>query len=135
MIKRMTRLLKFGIVGLFNTGIDLLLFALLTSVGMPLLPAQWISYSGGTLNSYVWNRSWTFQSKSKRNGREIIRFIIVNLAALAVSSFMLEALHETMHMQLAVSKLMATAASILINYAGSRYWVFGSHSETESESV
>jgi putative flippase GtrA len=94
-----------------------------------------ISYSCGVLNSYLLNRSWTFRRGSNRKGKEIIRYIIVNLAALAVSSALLEWLYGPggSGLSLPVCKLIATCASMVINYAGSRYWVFGSPAKTRSE--
>ncbi|MGA9288454.1 MAG: GtrA family protein, partial [Anaerobacillus sp.] len=39
--------MKFGIVGILNTAIDVSLFFLLVSIGLPYWIAQSISYSGG----------------------------------------------------------------------------------------
>lgn len=116
-----TRLMKFGLVGLLNTGIDLGVFTLLIMGGMSVISAQIISYSCGVLNSYIMNSQWTFREERARKNRHApLRFIIVNLAALAVSSVLLKVLYAS-----SLCKLTATAVSILVNYAGSRYFVFG----------
>ncbi|QYR22797.1 GtrA family protein [Paenibacillus sp. sptzw28] len=128
MNNRFIQMLKFGLVGAVNTAVDLIVFTLLTAQGLPYLAAQIISYSCGVLNSYLLNRSWTFRHGSSRKGKEIIRFIIVNLTALAVSSALLTWLYrpDGSALTLPASKLIVTCASMVINYAGSRYWVFGS---------
>ncbi|MBO7747624.1 GtrA family protein [Paenibacillus sp. MWE-103] len=118
------RLLKFGAVGLLNTGADLLAFGALTAAGCPVLAAQALSYGCGMLNSYLLNRSWTFRSRAGRM-QELPRFALLNLAVLAVVSWLLELLHAQAGLPLLPSKLLATGAGMLINYAGSRYWVFG----------
>jgi putative flippase GtrA len=123
---RLVMLLRFGFVGGLNTGVDLAIFALLTTQGISALPAQVIAYSCGVLNSYVWNKNWTFRSARKRDNRTIIRFLLINLIALTAATALLKGLYGGSGLSLLVCKLIATAASLIINYAGSRYWVFGS---------
>ncbi|WFR61453.1 GtrA family protein [Paenibacillus amylolyticus] len=60
MTKRLVTLFKFGIVGVANTALDAVVFAILAAVGVPVLIAQVISYSCGVVNSYWLNGSWTF---------------------------------------------------------------------------
>lgn len=48
--------LKFNAVGLLNTLIDFAVFTLLHSLGMMNAPAQVISYSAGTANSFFGTR-------------------------------------------------------------------------------
>ena len=64
-----TTLARFGTVGAGNTLIDFVVFFLLTSLRVPYLAAQLFSYSAGVANSYIWNRTWTFQVKEKRMAR------------------------------------------------------------------
>jgi putative flippase GtrA len=126
MNNRLAPLLKFCFVGAVNTAVDLIVFMLLTAGGMLYMPAQYISYGAGICNSYLLNSSWTFRGAGKRNRREISRYIAVSLLSLTVASIILEVLHEHTRLTLFVCKLVATAGSVSVNYAGSRYWVFGS---------
>lgn len=80
-------LIKFALVGVVNTLIDFAVYALLTTIGVNYILAQWISYSAGILNSYVMNRKWTFEKKEKSSKREVISFVIVNLITLSLTSF------------------------------------------------
>ncbi|USB32345.1 GtrA family protein [Paenibacillus sp. YPG26] len=126
MNSRIIRLMRFGLVGLLNTGIDLAVFTLLIWVSTPVIPAQVLSYSCGVLNSYILNSRWTFREERNQNRKdELLRFVLVNLAALTISTFVLNTLSASTGMNLALCKLAATAVSILVNYAGSRYLVFG----------
>ncbi|TDF96200.1 GtrA family protein [Paenibacillus piri] len=124
MSKQMSRLVKFGIVGMFNTVADFVVFALLSAAGMTVLPAQWISYGCGMVNSYMWNRNWTFRDSRSQDSREALRFILVNLAAFTAAAAILDWLYGHMNVSLPVCKLIATSASVLINYLGSRFLVF-----------
>ncbi|WP_325048410.1 GtrA family protein [Paenibacillus sp. CAA11] len=93
MIKRWLPLIRFGLVGVLNTAVDFIVFALLTYAGLPYLAAQCVAYSCGIANSYIVNRSWTFKAKSQRTGRELASFVLVNLGTLALVSALLAALH------------------------------------------
>lgn len=119
-------ILKFGSVGIINTLIDLAVFTLLAALGVSAVPAQIISYSCGVLNSYYMNRRWTFH-KERRSSGQAMRFVAVNLAALAVTTVLLMILHTYTPFSLLVCKLIATVFSVGMNYIGTRYWAFGSH--------
>jgi putative flippase GtrA len=56
-------MLKFGMIGAVNTGIDLGVFTLLTLWDWSYLPSQSLSYTCGVFNSYAMNRSWTFNER------------------------------------------------------------------------
>ncbi|MBC6971822.1 GtrA family protein [Bacillus sp. Xin] len=109
---------------MLNTGIDIMIFTLLVMGKVPLLLAQWISYSCGVANSYLLNRQWTFQRKGKQVVKEPLKFMCVNLLSLVVVSLILSGMYDTLEQSLAVSKVTATLIGSLINYVGSRYWVF-----------
>ena len=77
---------KFGAVGLLNTAIDLSLYFLLTHwIGLGAVLAKGISYSAGVLNSFYWNKTWTFRSKISTR-TTLVPFILVNLTGLAINT-------------------------------------------------
>ncbi|MBC8448982.1 MAG: GtrA family protein [Chloroflexi bacterium] len=80
--------LKFLAIGVLNTLVDgALYFALTRWWGLAALPAlaKGLSYSAGVLNSFHWNRSWTF--KSEASGlRALLPFVLANLIALAINA-------------------------------------------------
>ena len=82
------QLVKFGLVGLLNTAIDLGVFTLLTAaVRLDSVISHVISYSCGVINSYYWNRTWTFQKKGKFHPAEFLKFVLVNLVSLGASAW------------------------------------------------
>ncbi|MNU67743.1 GtrA-like protein [compost metagenome] len=134
MNSKITRLIQFGLVGLINTGIDLGVFTLLIMGNIPVIPAQIVSYGCGVLNSYILNSRWTFrEERTQKRKNELLRFILVNLAALTISSLLLKVLYASTGTNLTLCKLAATAVSILVNYAGSRYLVFGQQTRDKEE--
>ncbi|MBW7453737.1 GtrA family protein [Paenibacillus sepulcri] len=131
---RFITVVKFGSVGIINTGIDLAVFTALTALGVSAVPAQVISYSCGVLNSYYMNRSWTFHKNKKAPG-QAVRFAAVNLAALAATTVLLMILHAYTSFSLLVCKIAATVFSVGINYIGTRYWAFGNQHRSSQNTL
>lgn len=75
---------KFGLVGLSNAIIDFTLYTVLAAVLMvPLEKIFLVKYFSGSIamiNSFYWNRKWTFKSKAKI-GRSAPRFLVATLAS------------------------------------------------------
>ena len=115
--------IKFAIVGLLNTSVDVAIFFLLTRIGIPYITAQVISYSCGAANSYLLNKVWTFRS-SGLSFTEIVRFITVNLISLGISVIVLRLLHDTAGLDLAAAKGGATVSALAANFLGNKLWVF-----------
>jgi putative flippase GtrA len=115
--------IKFVLVGLLNTGVDVAIFFLLTRSGVPYLGAQVFSYGCGAANSYLLNKVWTFRSSGLSYG-EVIRFTTVNLASLGISVLVLSLLHDGAGLDLAISKGGATITALAVNFLGNKLWVF-----------
>ncbi|MGJ7045384.1 GtrA family protein [Thermoanaerobacterium thermosulfurigenes] len=114
--------IKFNLVGIVNTLVDFSVFTVLTFFGMYYMAAQVISYSCGVVNSFVINKYWTFGDKSTPHGYEIFKFIAVNGVSLAVSLSILYPLKPVLGVLSA--KIIATLFSMMINFIGSKLWVF-----------
>lgn len=120
--------IKFNAVGLLNTLIDFAIFTLFHSLGMINTPAQIISYSAGTANSFFWNKKVTFRDRSA--GKEgfdrlqLVRFIVLNLVVLGISVLLMHLLTDSFGIQVLIAKVLVTFVTVIINFFGSRMWVF-----------
>jgi Predicted membrane protein len=123
MAKRPLEFLKFSLVGAVNTGVDFLVFTVLTNLGALMLIAQCISYTCGVLNSFLLNRAWTFRGRVQ-SSRSFFRFTVLNLGTLSVTYGLLVYFHDHLVWPILVSKLLATGVSLVINFTGSRLLVF-----------
>jgi putative flippase GtrA len=123
MNNRLAPMLKFGMIGILNTGIDFAVFTVLTLWDVPLLIAQCISYACGVLNSFIMNRTWTFQHRGQYTG-QLIKFIAVNLLTLLITYGLMVLFNRYVGWSMLFSKLIATGMSLIVNFAGSRLWVF-----------
>ncbi len=127
MMKKKTeiQLVKFGLIGFFNTALDFGIFALL-SKATDLLPevSHVISYSCGVINSYFWNRTWTFHKKGRSHPMEFAKFVLVNLISLGISTLVLSFLSSGAGLSVYPAKLGAIACSLTVNFLGSKLIVF-----------
>lgn len=118
------RFFRFCMVGIANTAVDFSVFFLLHSLGVAYFIAQIISYSAGILNSYIFNRKWTFTLSGTIQLREFFRFITINGLSLMISTGTLYFLYDLNHINILVSKFAATGGGVLVNYFGCCLWVF-----------
>lgn len=130
---RAVQFLRFCTVGLGNTAVDFAAFFLITLGGVPYLMAQALSYAAGVVNSYILNRTWTFRVAGKATIPEAVKFSIVNGLSLLAASGLLFILHDINHLDLWLGKLAATGGGIVVNYMGSRLWVFAEYQKTRGE--
>jgi putative flippase GtrA len=115
--------IKFALVGLLNTGVDVALFSLMVWLGVSYLAAQVVSYSCGAANSYLLNKIWTFRSCGLSYS-EMMRFAVVNLVSLGISLALLTLLHDRAGIGLAAAKGGATLGALTANFLGNKVWVF-----------
>jgi putative flippase GtrA len=118
--------LKFGIVGVLNTAVDLGAYFVLTRwFGMTRLPveAKGISYSLGILNSFFWNKSWTFQSKASA-WKTFAPFVLVSLVGLGINTGGMQLGLNVLHLQELVSLTLATAFTLAWNFVFSKFVIF-----------
>ena len=121
---------RFGAVGFLNTAIDFLLFTLALKVFMlPELISQVIGYGGGIINSFFVNRVFTFRARHVRSFGAFSLFVLINLISLGVSLLVLYGLRETFTIGVYPAKIIATVMAWGINFAGSRWLVFGKAKE------
>lgn len=122
--------MKFGLVGMLNTLIDLILFAICIKLDTDYITAQFVSYSCGLFHSYLVNKSWTFKSKTRIHGREIAKFIVINLITFLLTIGLLTLFKQKTDWDLLVIKLFATAVGMVVNFIGSKLWVFVEEKKT-----
>lgn len=118
-------LVRFAVVGLITTTLDLVIFSVLAvHTDIPAVAANVVSYSCGIATSFVLNRSWTFGIGRSNPGieRHSVRFLASNLAGLALSSTLV-ALFVLVLPDIA-AKVVSVPLVFFWNYAVARFWVF-----------
>ncbi len=131
--KKYKRITRFACVGCLNTMFDFGIFSILNSVfGINYIISQIVSYSSGTLNSYLFNKFWTFDDAKtgKKTTMEMVQFIVVNSASLGVSLIGLRILMKDNSMNPFFAKIISMVLAQVVNFVGYRFWVFGGAKES-----
>lgn len=118
---------KFFSVGILNTALDVGLYLVLTHwlgilAGWPVL-AKAISYSIGVLNSFYWNKSWTFKSEASTL-TTLTPFVLSNLLATAINAGMMHLGLTIFNLPENVSLVLATGITFLWNFTISKFVIF-----------
>jgi putative flippase GtrA len=120
---------RFLLVGLANTLVDAALYFALSSglfvLVVPKLIAKAIAYAAGVVNSYYWNRRWTFRS-SLPVSRSLLPFTLANLAGLAINVALLRAGLALLHLPEFHAVAAATAGAVIWNFMINKFLVFKS---------
>lgn len=124
MKNELSLLTRFCAVGLSNTMIDFAIFFIFVHIGFPVFVSQAVAFSAGMLNSFLWNRLWSFKVCHPVTMNEVLRFITINLLALATTYFLLILFIEGNQSSLYFSKILASVGGIFVTFIGSKLWVF-----------
>src|SRR5258708_9280274 len=137
------QLLRFCIVGGINTFVDVLVFNLLvwglrTEDNGLLVVYNSVGYLVGGVNSFCWNKLWTFKQRSSARNDQLARFafvtslgIICNDAFLWLATPILSSLSLNSFLWINVAKVSAIAGSVMVSYLGMRFSVFTKNEEGE----
>ncbi len=121
---------RFIVVGVINTAVDLIAFHLLGLIpGMPDIAAKGLSYILGICNSFIWNKYWTFSAgRSERGRREFAVFFAVNTPPLIVNVVVFSLLGlwiDSGSFWIRTGKAFGAAVvAVVWNFLGSRYLAF-----------
>ena len=126
---------KFAAVGFSNTAIDwgilnIILAGFGFAVGTSLYPAgKAISFAFATLNSFVWNRFWSFEKKGTSNlGKEALQFYIFTGIGLVINVIVATIIArvgpDTKLWAGVMAPALATATSMVWNFTAYKFFVF-----------
>lgn len=124
------QVVRFGMVGALNTLVDFTIFNLLFNVfGLPLLVSNTLSVSAGIVNSFLWNKHWTFSAGGwSRWRREAITFVVISVIGLLINNMGILVLTtltgNTGVLAVNAQKLAASILSMTWNFLGYRLVAF-----------
>lgn len=128
---------KFVLVGLLNTAVDfgvanILILATGLAVGWQVSVFKGVSFTVAVINSYFWNKYWTFRKKEGGGMKEFSQFFAVSIIGFGVNvgtaTFVINFLAPVGGMSperwANVGFLAATVLSLAWNFVGYKFWVF-----------
>ncbi|WP_224037036.1 GtrA family protein [Clostridium gelidum] len=124
---KLKMLSRFSIVGVLNTLIDFVTFTIINSwFGINYTTSQISGYSFGVVNSFIFNRNWTFEDKdaNKKIVHEFLKFIIINLISLIITIIFMRILIKRFNLNVYIAKIIVTFAAQITNFVGYKLLVF-----------
>lgn len=124
--KTVIQVVKFMTVGVLNTLIDAVTYFILTrGLGLMALPvlAKSIAYIVGMINSFVWNRNWTFKSQTS-TWRAAFLFTLTHLVALGINAGVMALSINLLALPEVIGIVLATAAAFVWNFLLNKLVVF-----------
>ena len=140
------QLIRFGMVGVFNTAVDYGVFYMLIAfVHLHKGFAQVIATGIAMCGSFLINRYWTFRKTGRSTAGEVVRFVLTNavsmLTAIAFTYLFYDILHAERvangvltvagisymlegNMAVMFCKMLSTVFSLAVNFIGNKFWVF-----------
>ena len=123
-----TILLRFGRFGLVGASGMVIDFGVTWLCKEKLRWNKYLSNSLGFIlaatNNYCWNRLWTFQSESGEIAREYFSFVFIALIGLGLNNLILYLLHEKLHLNFYLSKLLAILCVTIWNFSMNYVFTF-----------
>jgi putative flippase GtrA len=86
--------------------------------------ANVFGYGAGVINSFIWNKLWTFQVRHETSS-QFGRFVLLNIACLIVSSVSLFLFTDFLGWSYLPVWFVTMGIVTLINFFISKAWVFG----------
>ena len=124
-IFRESKLLRFGIVGIFSSFVNYSVFlTLLTIFDVNYLLSSAIGFLAGVFGGFPFNRKWTFANKEVLTKSLALKYLLVYVANLLTSLVILGLLVETLHLLPQYANLLILAYTALGNFLGLKFFVF-----------
>ena len=122
---------KFGIVGVSNTLLTLLVYVLLLKVfGVWYLAASAIGFAVGATNGFLLNRRWTFRDHVG-DSLTPVRWAVVQSCGLGINEGMLFLLVHDAKLNKLFAQVAATALVTVSTFFANRAWTFRVHPDAE----
>jgi putative flippase GtrA len=111
------------VVGAGNTLLSWCVYAALVAAGVAYLVASALAFAVGALNSYAFNRRWTFRSHD-HPAREVLRFGVVQCVGLGTDVLLLHTLTRGVGLHHLIAQVLVFPVASTVTFLLSRHWVF-----------
>lgn len=117
--------IKYGIVGISNTLITMLVIWLMMKVldcreGLSNLTG----YVAGLLNSFIWNKQWTFKESSSGWGRSAWRFAVAFVVCYVLQYGLILLLNENLSIDHYYNHLIGMVFYTVLNFVINKFYTF-----------
>lgn len=123
--KKYKEIINYLIFGALTTLISIVTYAIFTKVfHIDYLISNVLSWIIAVLFAYITNKIYVFESKSKKNIKEITSFFFFRVVSLIIEMIILYIFVDILHIDDLVTKIIAQIIVIVSNYVFSKVFVF-----------
>lgn len=128
--------IRYGIVGLLSNAVGYCLYLLLTNAGMGHKLAMTLLYVTGTLQTFVFNKNWSFKYKQKDH-TALLRYMTTYALGYVVNLIALIILVDVVHWPHTIVQAAMIFVIALLVFTLQKFWVFPAQANpsTSPESV
>lgn len=119
--------IKFSIVGLSGTLVNMAVYALAMQSGLYYLAAAIVSFLFAVTNNFYWNFRWTFRGQAANRSirNKYFRFLGVSVLNLGVNLLLLGAFVEIFNMHKTLAQLVSIGLVSVLNFVMNVKFTFG----------
>ena len=123
--KKYKEIINYLIFGGLTTVVSIVTYALFAKVFyIDYLISNVLSWILAVLFAYITNKIFVFESKSKKNVKEITSFFFFRIISLVMEMIILYIFVDMLHIDDLITKIIAQVTVIVANYVFSRVFVF-----------
>ncbi|AKM82166.1 TPA: GtrA family protein [Candidatus Berkelbacteria bacterium] len=123
--KMVRQFVKFGVVGFSSFIVDAGIYFVETRyLGIYYIVAKGVSFLVSVINSYTWNRRWTFKSANEQKTQEFGKFLIVSTVGFGLNLSIMYLTVSVLRIFDFYGLLIATAVVMVWNFSANKFWVF-----------
>ncbi|ACT60879.1 GtrA family protein [Hirschia baltica] len=130
------QIIKFGLTGMANVGIDLSVYILLLHLGLEIWLAKTFAFIVGTIFAYLVNKKWTFNDASGSHRKIFAVFTLYIFAMIinvGLNSFCISILGDNLAGKI-IAYIFAVIPSAAVNFLGMKY-IFRVSKSTQTEGL
>ena len=124
------RFIKFSVVGLSGTVVNMSVYAIAVQSGLYYMAAAVVSFLFAVTNNFYWNFHWTFKGQAAERSlrNKYFRFLGFSVINLGVNLLLLGFFVENMDMDKTLAQLLAIGTVSILNFAMNARFTFGEKS-------
>ncbi|HET6507467.1 MAG TPA: GtrA family protein [Baekduia sp.] len=115
------RIVRFGVVGVSNTLVTLIVDILLTRAGVPIPIAAASGFAAGAANGYRLNRAWTFHATGVHGTSVVVRYVAIQALGAAISAGGAAALADLLAVARIAAEISALPVATAMTYMLTRH--------------
>lgn len=117
---------KFGMVGVSNTLVYYIVYAILVMLGTHIVAANTIAYFISIVNSFYWNNKYVFQQENKKRSmmQAFLKCCLSYVGTYLLSTVLLLIWVDLFHISKFIGPLLTIVITTPLNFIMNKVWAF-----------